>query len=75
MSTKPQSQHTVTLRERIDELVAQHGSLRAAARATRVEASYLLRLHNGEKKSPSDLVLSRLGLKVITTYERTNVRV
>lgn len=61
----------MTLAERIDELVRQHGSLRAAARAIRVDAGYLSRLDSGEKTNPSATVLRRLGLRVVVTYERT----
>lgn len=44
----------MTLQDRIDELVAQHGGLRAAARVLQMDPSYLLRLHSGEKTNPHE---------------------
>ena len=40
----------MTIQERIVELVLQHGSLRAAARAMQIDPSYLYRLSTGEKR-------------------------
>lgn len=37
----------MTLQDRIDELVAQHGSLRAVARVTEIDVGYLSRLRTG----------------------------
>lgn len=58
------------LRARADELIAIYGSVRAAAQAIGVEASYLFRLSTGEKSSPSDATLAKLGMKRVITYER-----
>ena len=60
----------MTLKERIDELVAQHGSLRAVSRVTGIDAGYLSRLRTGEKASPNKDKLRRLGLRRVVDYER-----
>jgi len=60
----------MTLPERIAELAAQHGSLRAAARVLGVDAGYLSRLARGENSDPGTLLLRRMGLRQVTTYER-----
>lgn len=64
----------MTLAERIEELVQQHGSLRAAARAVQMDVGYLWRLRDGEKAKPGAIVLRRLGLKKVVTYERIGGR-
>ena len=51
--------------QRIEELSAQHGSLRAAARALQLDVSYLSRLKDGAKTNPSTKVLKKLGLRRI----------
>ena len=61
---------TVTLKDRIDELVSQHGSLRAVARVTEIDVGYLSRLRAGEKVSPEKEKLTRIGLRRVVTYER-----
>jgi hypothetical protein len=61
----------VTLRERIDELIAQHGTLRATARVLMTDCSYLHRLRSGEKTEPGDPLLRRMGLREVRGYERT----
>jgi hypothetical protein len=53
----------MTLAERIDQLVSQHGSLRAVARVTEIDCGYLSRLRDGEKVNPSADYLRRLGLR------------
>jgi hypothetical protein len=60
-----------TLQSRIAELIEQHGSLRAVGRVLDCDAGYLCRLQSGEKKDPNDLLLRRMGLRQIVTYERT----
>lgn len=62
----------MTLAERIDQLVEQHGSLRAVARMTGIEVSYLSRLRAGEKVNPLKDTLRRLGLRRVVTYEPTD---
>lgn len=59
----------MTLQDRVIQLVEQHGSLRAAARAIEVDVSYLSRLGSGEKEMPSETTLRRMGLLQIVTYE------
>ena len=60
----------MTLQDRIDELVAQHGSLRAITRVTEIDAGYLSRLRTGEKVNPEKDKLRRLGLRRVVTFER-----
>ena len=59
-----------TLQERVAELIAQHGSLRAAARVLQVEPGYLSRLANGDKVNPGKLILGRMGIRRVVMYER-----
>lgn len=58
----------VTLQRRVNELVRQHGGLRPAARAVQIDSAYLYRLQTGEKVSPGDFILRRLGLRSVTLY-------
>jgi len=62
----------MTLKQRIEELIAQHGSLRAVGRVLTIDPGYLLRLSTGEKDQPSERVLKKLKLRqiVTVTYER-----
>jgi AraC-like DNA-binding protein len=60
----------VKLSERIDELVAQHGSLRALARVMECSPPYICRLRAGVTKNPGQAVLRKLGLRRVVTYER-----
>lgn len=59
----------MTLADRIDELIAKHGSLRAAARAIDIDHGYLSRLATGDKVRPGKTILRRLGVKQVITYE------
>lgn len=59
----------MTLQERIDQLVKQHGSLRAVARVSEIDAGYLSRLRAGEKVNPEKAKLRRLGLRRVVSYE------
>lgn len=59
----------MTLQERINELVQQHGSLRAVARVTEIDVGYLSRLRSGEKARPEVDKLRRLGLRRVVSYE------
>jgi hypothetical protein len=58
------------LQERIAELAAYHGSIRDAAAVLQVDHSYLYRLSTGEKDDPGDILLKRLKLRRIVSYER-----
>jgi hypothetical protein len=60
----------MSLQHRVAELIVQHGSLRAAARAIQVEPAYLCRLGNGERARPGKDILRRMGLRAVLTYER-----
>lgn len=57
------------LQDAVEALVAEHGSLRAAARAIGVDHAYLWRLLNGQKVDPSDELLRKLGLRRIVVYQ------
>lgn len=57
------------LRDRIGELIKEHGGLRAAARAVDIDPSHLVRIRDGERNA-SDEVLEKLGLRRIETLER-----
>lgn len=57
-----------TLAERVRHLEIEHGGLRAAARATGVDAGYLKRLRDGEKTNPSTATLAKLGLRKEVIY-------
>lgn len=59
----------MTLQERIDHLVQQHGSLRSVARVTEIDVGYLSRLRAGEKVNPEKDKLRRLGLRRVVSYE------
>lgn len=59
------------LRQRIAELIEQHGSLRAAARVLMVDPGYLSRLASGEKDDPGEDLLRRMKLRRVVAYERT----
>ena len=59
---------STTMYWRVRDLIAKHGSLRAAARAVRVDAAYLKRLGTGERVWPSEAVLKRIGLKRTVSY-------
>ena len=60
----------MTIQDRINELVELHGSLRAVARVTEIDAGYLSRLRAGEKANPDKDKLRRLGLRRVVTFER-----
>ena len=60
----------MTIHDRINELVELHGSLRAVARVTEIDAGYLSRLRAGEKANPDKDKLRRLGLRRVVTFER-----
>lgn len=64
----------MTLTERIQQLKEKHGSIRAAARALKVDHAYLYRLYTGEKTEPSAATLRKLGIRryVFVTYRRSS---
>jgi hypothetical protein len=61
----------MSIAERLDQLVAIYGSVRAVGRALGIDHVYLHRLAKGEKTAPSPSVLAKLGLRriVTITYE------
>jgi hypothetical protein len=59
----------ITLQERIEQLVTERGSLRAAALAIGIDAGYLSRLRSGEKVRPEAEKLRRMGLRRVVSYE------
>lgn len=59
----------VTLEEAVRKVVAQHGGVRAAERATGVDKSFISRLMRGERVSPSAETLAALGLRAVPLYE------
>lgn len=68
----------MTLQERVEELVAKHGSLRAVSRVTEIDVGYLSRLCSGGKMNPGSAILRRLGLRRVVSYEHLktpNVRI
>ena len=61
----------MTLANRIAELVEQHGSLQVTARVLRMDVGYLSRLQSGEKTNPGPVMLRRMGLRKVVSYERS----
>ena len=67
----------MTLEAAVQAVVAKHGGVRAAERATGVDKSFISRLMNGHKVAPSAETLEALGLRAVPLYEvlkRPNVR-
>lgn len=66
----------VTLEAAVQEVVKRHGGVRATARETGLDVSYVSRLMNGHKAAPSAEALQALGLRAVPLYEvlRPNVR-
>ncbi len=67
---QPAQAETVTFKQRLDELIEQHGSLRAVGRVLEFDAGYLSRLATGERSEPGDALLRRMGLREVTSYVR-----
>lgn len=59
----------LTPQSRVEELIEQHGGLRAAARAVKIDPGYFCDIRKG-RKNPSPAMLRRMGLRVVVTYER-----
>lgn len=62
----------MNLKERINELTLEHGSLRAVSQEIGIDVGYLSRLYVGTKSNPSNDTCKRLGLKkrMIIEYTR-----
>ena len=57
------SRRLVTLETAVQTIVKRHGGVRAAARETGVDKSFISRLMNGHKVAPSAETLQALGLR------------
>lgn len=57
------------IQQAIQALERKHGTLRAAARAVKLDVAYMHRLKTGEKENPGDQILRKLGLVKSVTYE------
>ena len=64
-----QNVRLVTLEEAVRAVVARHGGVRAAERATGVCKSFISRLMNGRNVAPSAKTLEALGLLAVPLYE------
>jgi len=62
------------LRFHCQDLIAEYGSVRKAADALGIEHTYLYRLAAGEKDSPSDDTLLKLGLERVTSYRKLGAK-
>jgi hypothetical protein len=60
----------MSLQERVAELVAKHGSVRAAALVLGINYVYLFRLGSGKQSNPGAALLKKLGLRKVVSYER-----
>jgi len=58
-----------TLEDAVRSVVQKHGGVRAAGIATGVDKSFISRLMNGKKVSPSADTLRALGLRAVPLYE------
>ena len=67
---EPSSVERTTVSRRIEELAEQYGSVKEVANRLGVNATYLHRLANGSKTSPSEDVIEKLGLRRIVSYVR-----
>lgn len=61
------------VQRRIEELIAQHGGLRAAARAIGIEHVYFWQVRRGRKRA-SDNLLDRMGLERVIQRKTDNTQ-
>lgn len=59
---------TVTLKDHIEGLEIEYGSLSEAARVLGIDKAYLSRLKNGHAKNPNEVTLEALGLGKVVCY-------
>ena len=59
----------VTLEQAVSAIVAQHGGIRPASRATGIDKAFISRLMRGLKVNPSEETLKALGLRSVPLYE------
>lgn len=57
--------HKTELQKRIDTLVKEHGTLRAAGEALKIDHSLLWRIQVGRRSGASDETLKKLGFRRI----------
>jgi hypothetical protein len=57
-----------TIKDRIDALVAERGSMRALSQWLDIDLGYLSRLRNEKKTNPGPYTLAALGLQSVTRY-------
>jgi deoxyinosine 3'endonuclease (endonuclease V) len=65
----PTPSEPVTIQERLDELVREHGSMNKVAKVIGVDAGYLSHIYAGTKPG-SEAALAKIGLRRVITYER-----
>ena len=58
------------IQRKVEELIMEFSGLRRAARLLNIDPAYLHRLRMGQKKNPSQFILSKLGLRRVVSYER-----
>lgn len=64
LTQRPAAQEVeVDIKSRVSELIAEHGTLRAAARSLNIDVGYLSRLEHGDKVHPSSETLAKIGLR------------
>lgn len=59
----------LTIPQRIDQLIIQHGTLRAVSRELGIDIGNLSKLHRGLYSSPGPETLEKLGLQDTYLYE------
>ena len=69
VTPNPGVRSLVTLDAAVAAVVARHGGVRAAERATGVDKSFISRLMTGHKVAPSAETLEALGLRAVPLYE------
>lgn len=60
---------SITIPERINQLITVHGSLQEVARRHNLDPGYLCKMRAGGKMHPSDGTLFKLGLKRVEYFE------
>lgn len=60
--------------QRVNELVQQYGSLRAAAKALACTAGHLSRIRSGKCTEVGNELLKRMGVRRVVHYERIHIR-
>lgn len=63
------SKRLITLDAAVKNIVEKHGGIRAASRATGVDAAFICRLLQGKKTAPSNETLNKLGIEAVPLYK------